>query len=99
MRQYVDAGSNLFVEIMRNVPVLSQKNHSLVSRSVREISLQSMVSTDVTEEEAKEPDYQARLGLDDEEPATGEAATAQGADAAPEKALVSAAIRKRKLYR
>ena len=101
LRQCVDAGSTMFSEVVRNVSVLSQKNHALVSRAVREISLQSMIGVDVTEVEAEDPDFQSAWGLDDEEAATAEAATAGAAtaDDAPGKALVSAAIRKRKLCR
>ena len=91
----------MFSEVVRNVPVLSQKNHALVSRSVWDMSLQSMIGVDVTEVEAQDPENEAPWGMDDEEAATADAATAKvgTADVAPEKALVSAAIRKRKLNR
>ena len=59
MRAHVDAGSLVFNEVVRNVPVLSQKRHALVSREIREKSLQSMIGVDVTEAEAKDPEHQA----------------------------------------
>ena len=102
MRVYVDPGSPIFNEVIRNVPVLAQKNHALVSREVREKSLNSMVGVDVADEEAKDPERQPPQLMDDEDAATAgaDAATADASsEKAPEKALVSAAIKKRKLYR
>ena len=98
VRQYVDAGSTVFNDVVRNVPVLPQKSHALVCRKVRETSLQTMIGMDVSEAEAKVPEYQAPLPNDDEDAATA-GADAATADASTGKALVSAAIKKRKLYR
>ena len=39
-RQYVDAGSATFNDVVREVPVLPQKSHALVSRAVRNKNLQ-----------------------------------------------------------
>ena len=97
VRVHVDAGSPVFNEVVRNAPVLSQKKHALVSRVIREGSLQSMIGVDVTEVEAKDPDHLALPDDDDAETAGAGAATAE--DASAEKALVTAAIKKRKLYR
>ena len=98
-RAHVDPGSTLFQEVVKNVPVLPQKSHALVTKEVREISLQNMVGTCVTEVEATDRE---KNGLppappNDEESggADADAATA----VAPEKALVTAVLKKRKLYR
>ena len=42
-RMYVDEGSPLFNEILRNVPVLAPKHQALVPKAVREKSLETMV--------------------------------------------------------
>ena len=80
-RVHVDAGSAVFNEVVRNVPVLPQNSHALVSREVRETSLQAMIGVDVCEEEAKDPDYQAPPPMDGEDAATA-ATYAATADAA-----------------
>ena len=100
-RLYVDAGSAVFNDVVRNVPVLPQKSHALVSRKVRETSLQAMIGVDVATEEQKDPDYEAPPAMDEEEAATAEAATATTVVTPEEasKALVTAVKRKRKLYR
>ena len=94
-RAYVDEGTTLFNQVMRNVPVLPQRHHALVSKAVRETSLMNMMGRDVVEvekdEEAAPPDPPA--------PAEEEGAEAETAAPAPEKALVTAAIKKRRLYR
>ena len=102
IRQFVDAGSPLFNEVMRNVPVLPQKSHALVPKQVRETSLASMVGQCVAEVEAEEREklgychpLQEDEGADCGAEARDEAATA----VRPEKALVTAAVKKRKLYR
>ena len=41
-RMYVDAGSPLFNQIMKDVPVLAPKHHACVSMTVREQSLSTM---------------------------------------------------------
>ena len=58
LRVHVDAGSAVFNEVVRSVPVLPQKSHALVSREIRETSLESMISMDVCEMEAKGPHHQ-----------------------------------------
>ena len=103
LRMHVDGGSLVFNEVVRNVPVLPQKSHALVSREIRETCLQSMIGVDVCEVEANDPGHQAPPPIDDddEDAATAgtDAATADAAAADASKALVSAAIKKRKLYR
>ena len=42
VRMYVDPGSPLFNQVVRNVPVLAPKHQALVGRDVRETSLTSM---------------------------------------------------------
>ena len=58
-RSFVDPGTPVFNEVVRNVPVLSQKSHALVSREIRETSLQAMIGVDVATEEHNDPDYDA----------------------------------------
>ena len=57
-RVHVDAGSPVFNEVVRNVPVLPQKSHALVSRKVRETSLHAMIGVDVITEEQRDPEYE-----------------------------------------
>ena len=94
----MDAGSLVFNEVVRNVPVLSQKRHALVSREIREKSLHTMIGVDVAEVEAKDPDHQALPPMEDEDPETAGAGAAT-ADASAERAFGTAALKKRKLYR
>ena len=102
VREHVDAGSNVWCEVVKNVPVLHQKNHALVTKGVREQSLQAMVGTCVTEVEAQE---RAAQGLPepvqhDDDDGAADAETADAATAGPpEKKVVDAALKKRKLYR
>jgi hypothetical protein len=98
MRVHVDGGSPMFNEVVRNVPVLAQKNHALVSRAIREQSLQAMTGVDVTEAEANDPELQDIPPMEDEDVATV-GADAETADASSEKALVVAAVKRRRLYR
>ena len=93
-RMYVDSGSAVWNQVVRNVPILSHKNHALVTREVREESLSTMIGVDVTEEEAKEDEAATAKPIEEDE-----AEQAAPADAGTEKAIVTAAIRKRKLYR
>jgi hypothetical protein len=111
-RAYVDVGSPVFNEVVRNVPVLSQKTHALVSRAIRETSLQSMIGVDVCQAEADD-EQQAHTPMEDDDDTTAHAATADAAaadaetagagaataDASAQKAIVTAALKKRKLYR
>ena len=51
-RKYVDKGSGLFNEVVRNVPVLAPKFQAMVSKRAREKCLETMVGTpDVQDEE------------------------------------------------
>lgn len=100
VRAFVDGGSPVFNEVVRNVPVLSQKGHALVSRDIREKSLAAMIGVDVCEEEAKDPSHMPPPPAEDEDAETAGAAETADADASSgAKAVVNAAKKKRKLYR
>ena len=102
VRQYVDQGSSLFQEVVRNVPVLPQKSHALVSKAVREESLQSMVGKDVAEVEQADREKECLPSVandDDFGEGVGDAGEAAPEDKQPEKTLVNAAVKKRRLYR
>ena len=94
----MDQGSPIFNEVVRNVPVLPQKNHALVSREIRDASQESMDGADVLVSESNDPDHLDPPAHDDEDTATG-GADAATADARPEKAFVSAAAKKRNMYK
>ena len=64
--------------------MLPQKSHALVSRTVRDMSLQSMMGVDVVAEEANDPDCQAAICPDDDQPADCEEAATAGAAVTPE---------------
>ena len=93
-RAHVDTGSSVFNEVVRRVPVLRMTSHALVSREIRERSLQAMIGVDVLEQEAQDPDYPGPPNVDDETALEDQAATAEASTA-----LLSAAVKKRKLYR
>ena len=95
-RLYVDPGTLVFNDVVRNVPVLAPKSHALVSRQIRETSLQAMVGVDVATEELKDPDFFEPPAMIEEE---AETATPEVAPAEAATALVSAVKKKRKLYR
>ena len=69
-RVHVDGGSLVFNAVVRNAPVLPQKSHSLVSREVRDASLQTMIGVRVCEVEAEDPECEAPPPIDDEDAAT-----------------------------
>ena len=52
-RVYVDAGSALFNQVMRNVPVLAPKNQAYVPRHVRDESLRNMTGVPHNEDEGE----------------------------------------------
>ena len=91
VRMHVDAGSAVFNEVVRNVPVLPQKSHALVPREIRETCLQSMIGMDVCEAEANDPNHEAPPPVDDDDEdaatAGADAATADAAAADASKAL------------
>ena len=103
-REYVDGGTPLFNEVVKNVPVLSPKHQALVSRKIRENSLTTMVGVDHTEddeekeklkrsacsESAEGADAQRLHQLEQDQP--------EGADAEHQARMV-ATVKKRKLYR
>ena len=86
-RMYVDPSSALFMQTIKNVPVLPPKLHALVSKEMRETSLLNMMGQPHEEEASAQPDRP------DEE----EGAGLHQPD--PAKALVAAHVKKRKLYR
>ena len=96
-RYYVDPGSALFNQVVRNVPVLAPKNQAYVPRQIREVSLRSMMGVPHNEDEGEKQKTQvleeenANTGMNQPNPNQ----TAQD----EEKAFVAAHIKKRKLYR
>ena len=79
-------------EEVRNVPVLSPKKQALVSREIREKSLEAMVGMDVLEAEAKDPDHVPSTPVEEED-------DAETANASAEALVLNAGRKKRKLYR
>ena len=93
-RKDVDAGSPLFNQVLRNVPVLAPKHHAYVSKEVRQISLMSMTGVPHSDD----PLEKAKMSSDDG--ASGPVLNQPEADASLRaKDEVAAAMKKRKLYR
>ena len=93
-RQYVDPGSPLFNQLMRNVPVLAPRHHALVSRAVRDASLQSMIGVASVEDENEKEKMRQDCEIDESAPLNQQS----GPD--PEDiAVLAAQVKKRKLYR
>ena len=46
-RKYVDAGTLLSLDVMKKVLVLARQDHALVSKEVRDVTLQCMDSANV----------------------------------------------------
>ena len=94
-RYYVDPGSALFNQVVRNVPVLAPKNQAYVPRQIREVSLRSMMGVPHNEDEGEKQKTQvteeenANTGTNQPNPDQ----TAQDV----EKAFVAAHIKKRVL--
>jgi hypothetical protein len=93
-RMYVDAGSSLFNQVVKNVPVLPPKHQAFVSRAVRETSLISMVGIPHNEDDG-EKEKQKLLADDDD---NTELNQPDGADQ-QNRPIVAAQVKKRKLYR
>ena len=93
-RMYVDAGSSLFNQVMKNVPVLAPRHQALVPRAVRETSLMSMVGVPHNEDDGEQEKLKL---LQEDDDGTG-LHQPHGADQ-QDKALVAAQMKKRKLYR
>ena len=53
-RLFVDPGSSLFNQAVKNVPVLAPRQQAFVSRAVRETSLNSMVSVPHDEDDGEQ---------------------------------------------
>ena len=67
-RVYVDAGSALFNQLLRNVPVLAPKNQAYVPRQIREVSLRCMIGVPHNEYEGEKEKTQV---LEEEDANTG----------------------------
>jgi hypothetical protein len=89
-RVYVDGGSALFNQVLRNVPVLAPKHQSFVSKGVREQSLSSMLGVPHTD------DLGERENFEDDDDAMG--LDQSNGDAEQDK-VIESAQKKRKLYR
>ena len=100
-RMYVNQGSPLFNQVVRNVPVLAPRHQALLGGDVREASLACMTGI-IHNDDQSEQDQQTRAL---------ESAAAEGVSSGlnqPEtetslakenKALVAAVVKRRKLYR
>ena len=92
-RVYVDAGSALFNQVMRNVPVLAPKNQAYVPRHVRDESLRNMTGVPHNEDEGEQ---EKARDVDDGDDA---AWLNQPKYIDEDRAFVASHIKKRKLYR
>ena len=93
-RQYLDPGSPLFNQLMRNVPVLAPRHQALVSRAVRDTSLNSMIGVASVEDENEKEKKQQDDEIDERAPLN------QQSGPKPEDiAVLAAQVKKRKLYR
>ena len=92
-RMYVDPGSPLFNQVVRNVPVLAPKHQALVGGDVRDESLASMTGVPHHEDKAEREreSRDAFAGLD--QPATSVSTDLE------QSSLVAAVMKKRKLYK
>ena len=99
-RSYVDQGSVLFNQIVRNVPVLAPKMQAYVSRAVREVSLSNMAGLPHSEDpvEQKKENDQEKDKEDDDNTELHQPKEKQP-DQAEQTAFVASHIKKRKLYR
>ena len=64
-RMHVDAGSPIFNQVVRNVPVLHPRHQHLVSKEVREASLATMVGTPDAQDRTEKETQEQRQGADD----------------------------------
>ena len=101
-RMYMDPGSPLFNQVVRNVPVLAPKHWALVVRQVRDKSLASMTGVphheDKAEQERETREAAARLDQPvTEQPVTEVSTEQQGVQAVAE--LVAVVMKRRKLYK
>ena len=99
-RMYVDGGSPLFNQVVRNVPVLAPRHQALVSRDVRDQSLASMTGIPHHEDNAeKDKESRMRDGLAFDMTSTGlNQPEAEEIADTEKKALVASVVKKRKLY-
>ena len=96
-RMHVDPGSALFIQVMKNMPVLAPEHEAFVSRAVRETSLLTMVGVPHTEDDVEQEN--SRRQEEDED--VTELNQPDGADEQENTlaAQIKAANGKRKLYR
>ena len=96
-RHYVDSGSFLFNQVMKNVPVLAPKHQAFVCRAVREESIASMVGVPHDRDECEREKLEHDAAADDDDAVTQ---TQPGAELnRPCTTLLQAQIKKRKLYK
>ena len=91
-RQNVDAGSPLFNQVVRNVPVLAPKHHAYVSKAVRQTSLATMTGVPQCDDPAEKAKLQSQSSDD------GPGLHQPAVTLPPPEAAVDA-VKKRKLYR
>ena len=94
-RKYVDAGTSLFLEVVKNVPVLHPKNHAYVCRQVRESSLTSMIGIPRDQDDDEKQKTQ-QAEADEADKGLNQPVDA---DNGVEKERVASQIKKRKVYR
>ena len=92
-RMYVDVGSSLFNQVMKNVPVLAPKNHAYVSRAVRDTSLGSMVGIPHNEDDGEQERLKLILEDDDDAPRLDQP------EEVNQQAAIAIHVKKRRLYR
>jgi hypothetical protein len=92
-RLYVDGGSALFNQVLRNVPVLAPKHQAFVSKGVREQSLMSMLGVPHSDDLGERENFEL---LQDDDDAMG--LDQPNGDAEQDK-VIQYAPKKRKLYR
>ena len=97
-RMFVDAGSSLFNQVVKNVPVLAPKHQAFVCREVREISLQTMAGVP-HDEDAEEQEKLTRKALDGDGEGLNQPEEADAKDAQDQVKELVAQVKKRKLYR
>ena len=89
----MDIGSKLFVQTIRNVPVLAPKNQAFVDRHVREQSLATMAGQPSTE------DPQEKAKAEQGEAVSAEKEKEKEQEEKQEQDTVRSQVKKRKLYR
>ena len=96
-RVYVDAGSALFNQVVRNVPVLAPKNQAYVPRQVRDESVRNMTGVPHNEDPG-EQEKAKDVDEGDDAPWLNQPNPNQP-DKDEDRAFVASHVKKRKLYR